>query len=234
MKRNYFLNANTAANETYSNYGGNGWNNMADSYDYFDDYNYAEGDAGVTEANAKASLPFNINIQNTTSTDVQNVIILNANATTAAGVTNFGNVADIIITMDNGAITYGQFLESIKSEPFKVGLIYLQSSNANQPYKSLTIGYTEANGRTVTLPVTPRVDPMQNQSGVTIVRYQFPINSWTSITTTILGSATLSLAIYPSTQLDTARALSGRSVAKDYTKPNLSQFQAPNGRGLVG
>lgn len=233
MKRNYFLNATNYANETYSNYGG--WNNLApDAYDYFDDYNYADGDAGVTEANAKASLPFNINIANSTTNDVSNVVILNANATTAAGVTNFGNVAAITITMDNGSITYGQFLESIKSEPFKVGLIYLQSSNASQPYKSLTIGYTEANGRTVTLPVSPRVDPMQNQSGVTIVRYQFPINAFTSITTTILASATLSMAIYPSTQLDTARALTGRSVAKDYVKPNLSQFQAPNGRGLVG
>lgn len=234
MRRNYFLNANTSANETYSNYGGNGWNNMADSYDYFDDYNYAEGDAGVGEANAKASLPFNINISNSTTNAVSNVVILNANATTAAGVTNYGNLPSITITMDNGAITYGQFLESIKSEPFKVGLIYLQSANANQPFKALTIGYTEANGRTVTLPVTPRVDPMQNQTGVTIVRYQFPINAWTSITTTILPEATLSLAIYPSTQLDTARALTGRSVAKDYVKPNLSQFQAPNGRGLVG
>lgn len=219
----YFSAAESAAHENFSNYAGDEWN-------YFnDEYNYADGGS----VDAAASLPFIINIANSTTNDVTGVQILGANSS-LFGATNFGNNAAITITMDNGDVTYTEFLESIKSEPFKVGLMYLQSSNTSQPFKQLTITYREPNGRKVTLPVTPALDPMQQQSGVTIVRHQFPVNAFTTITTTILASATLTMRLYPSQQLDIARTLAGQSVAKGYAKPNLSQFQLPVDRGLVG
>ena len=226
---NYFSDAQHFANQEYSNY--DGWDYMApDSYDYADDYNYANEGIG---SEAKASLPFIVNIQNTTTDDVSNVVFLGANSN-LFGATNFGNPAAIVITMDNGDVTYTEFLESIKSEPFKVGLMYLQSANTSQPFKQLVIEYREPNGRKVTLPVTPALDPMQQQGGVTIVRHKFPVNAFTKITTTILASATLSVRLYPSEQLDVSRGLVGRSVGKSYSKPNLSQFQFPSRGNLVG
>jgi hypothetical protein len=224
---NYFSDAMNFANEEYSNY--DGWDNV-DAYDYADDYDYAGAGAG---AEAKASLPFIINIANSTTDDVSDVVFLGANSN-LFGATNFGNPAAITITMDNGDVTYTEFLESIKSEPFKVGLMYLQSANTSQPFKQLVITYREPNGRQVTLPVSPALDPMQQQSGVTIVRHKFPVNAFTKVVTTVLASATLTVRLYPMEQLDVSRGLSGRSVGKAYSKPNLSQFQFPNRKPLVG
>lgn len=226
---NYFSDAMNFANENYSNY--DGWDN-ADSYDYMatDEYNYASEGAGME---AKASLPFIINIANSTTDDVANVVFLGANSN-LFGATNFGNAAAITITMDNGNVTYTEFLESIKSEPFKVGLMYLQSANDAQPFKQLVINYREPNGREVTLPVSPALDPMQQQGGVTIVRHKFPVNAFTKLTTTILASSTLTVRLYPMEQLDVSRGLSGRSVGKAFSRPNLSQFQFPTRRPLVG
>lgn len=224
---NYFSQANNFANEDYSNY--DGWDN-ADSYDYADDYNYASQGVGTE---AKASLPFIINLANSTTDDVADVVFLGSNSN-LFGATNFGNAAAITTTMDNGNVTYTEFLESVKSEPFKVGLMYLQSANTSQPFKQLVITYREPNGREVTLPVSPALDPMQQQGGVTIVRHQFPVNAFTKITTTILASATLTVRLYPEEQLDISRGLSGRSVGKNFTRPNLSQFQFPTKTPLVG
>jgi hypothetical protein len=219
----YFSDAQNFANDTYSNY--DGWDEMAGG-----EYDYASAGVG---AEAKASLPFIINIANSTTDDVANVVFLGANSN-LFNATNFGNPAAITITMDNGTVTYTEFLESIKSEPFKVGLMYLQSANTSQPFKQLVIAYREPNGREVTMPVSPALDPMQQQGGVTIVRHKFPVNAFTKITTTILASATLTVRLYPSEQLDVSRGLSGRPVGKPYSKPNLSQFQFPSKRNLVG
>lgn len=222
---NFFAAAETAAHENFMNYAGSEWN-------YFDDpYNYASGGAGVPDA--ASSIPFVINVQNTSTNDVSSVSILGSNGN-LFNATNFGNNAAIVITMNNGTVTYTEFLESIKSQPFNVGLMYLQSSNSSQPFQSLTIQYKEPNGRLIQQPVMPALDPMQNQNGVTIVRYNFPVNAFTSISTTILASATLTVRLYASEQLDIARTLSGQSVAKGYVRPNLSQFQLPVSNPLVG
>ena len=219
---NYFETAENFANESYSNY--DGWSNFTDAY------NYADGGAGQE---ALASLPFVINISNSTTADVSSVVFLNANLAGNASAPAFGNAAAITITMD-GTITYAEFLQDIKSSPFKVGQMYLQSANTNQPFKTLTIVNREANGRKVELPINPRLDPMQNQAGVSIVRTEFSVDAFTSISTTILGSATLIVSLYPKQQINVARSLSGQTVAKDYSRPNLSQLQMPNSGSIAG
>lgn len=221
MKK-YFKQAEFFAHENYSNYNGGGWNNMVDDYNYFDDYDYANGSCASGSGEGKSSLPFNIIIANSTTADVSSVVVLGANSN-LYNASNFGNPAAITITMDNGDITYTEFLESIKSQPFKVGMMYLQSSNTSQPFKQVTITYREPNGRKITMPITPVLDPMQQQATVTTIKYQYPVNAFTELSTTILGSATLTMRLYPMEQLDIARGLEGRSVAKPYTRPSLSQ-----------
>tara|TARA_B100000475_G_scaffold197070_1_gene175527 strand:+ start:167 stop:847 length:681 start_codon:yes stop_codon:yes gene_type:complete len=224
--KSYFDEAEFYANENYSN--ASGWSNF-DTYDYFDEYNYAGGGSQHSNANPAGSLPYIINIQNTATTDQANVSILGANVNINAA--NTGNPANIVITMDNGAVTYIQFLQSIISEPFRVGLMYLQSANAQQPFRQLLVEYTEPNGRTVNTPITPALDPMQQQSNVTVIRHMFPVNANTSIATTILASATLTLRLYPSEVLDISRSLVGRSVAKDFASPSeINQQKQVSGR----
>lgn len=218
---NYFEKAENFANENFSNY--DGWSNFTDPYNYAD---------GAGSGSALASLPFVINIENSTTDDVASVVFLNANLAGSASAPAFGNNAAITITMD-GTITYAEFLQSIKSEPFKVGQMYLESANTSQPYKTLTITNREANGRQLTTPINPRRDPKQFQAGVVVVEAQFTVDSFTSISTTILASSSLTVSLYPMEQINVARSLDGRTVAKAYARPNLSQDQ-PNRGSLIG
>lgn len=215
---NYFDQAYAHANNNYSN--ADGW-----GYAVGTEYNYADaGMVGVpSNANPANSLPYVFNISNSTTDDVSSVVLLGANANTV-GATNNGNAAAITITYQSGSVTYAQFLENIKSQPFRVGLMHLQSSNANQPFQTLTITQSSANGISTSVPYTPQLDPNQNQSGVTIVRYQFTVDAWVSITTTILASATLTVSMYPMQELNVARGIDGRPVDKVYGAPTLTQL----------
>ena len=216
---NYFEKLENSAMENFSNY--DGFSGFVDAYDYAD---------GQGSGDAMASLPYVINIANSTTAPVSNVVFLNANLAGNGTAPAFGNDAAISITMD-GNYTYAEFLQNIKSEPFKVGITHLESSNTSQPYKTLTITNRDANGRKLETPMTPRKSPDQFQAGVALIKTPFTVNSNTSITTTILGSAILTVSLYPSTEINVARSLDGRSVAKDYLRPNLSN--TPNG-GLIG
>lgn len=215
---NYFDQAYAYANNNYSN--ADGW-----GYAVGSEYNYAESAmVGVpSNANPANSLPYVFNISNSTTDDVSSVVLLGANANTV-GATNNGNPAAITITYASGNVTYAQFLENIKSQPFRVGLMHLQSANTSQPFQTLTITQSDANGVSNTVPITPVLDPNQNQSGVTIVRYQFTVNAWVSISTTILASATLTVLMYPMQELNVARGIDGRPVDKVYGAPTLTQL----------
>ena len=90
---NYFEQAENFANENFSNY--DGWSNFTD------DYNYADGGS---EATALSSLPYVINISNSTTAAVSNVTFLNANLAGNATAPAFGNAAAITITMDGTSV----------------------------------------------------------------------------------------------------------------------------------
>ena len=215
----YFEQADSHANN-FSN--ANGWDNFGSSgYDYMDN---GGGNDAPSNANPSNSLPYVFIIANSTASDVTNVVILGATSNTV-GATNNGNVAAITITMDSGLTTYSQLLESIKTMPFTVGEMHLQSSNASQPYKALTFTQGAPNGTSTTYVISPKLDPLQNQSTVSILRHRFVVDSWTKISTTILASATLTMSMYPMNELNVSRGLDGKQVEKNYAQPNLSQYQ---------
>lgn len=225
----YFSEAEHYASNEFSNYDGS-WDNFSDPY------NYANGSGGggtndgqvYSNANPANSIPYVLNIANSTTSDVSSVVILGANDN-SVGATNFGNAAAITITKQ-GNVNYQSFLESIKSTPFRIGMIHLQSSNTSQPFQSLTFVNQDQNGRTLSTPIIPVLDPMQQQSGVTIIRQQFVVDAFFEIQTTILASATLTMRLFPMVEVNVARSLNARPVEKDYNRPNLSQYQG----GLIG
>ena len=216
----YFSAAESHANN-FSN--ANGWQDFTG-----DNYNYMNNNGVSPEmpsnANPSDSLPYVIIVSNSTASAVTGVIILGANVNTGSSVTNNGNVAAITITMDSGDTTYAQFLESIKSESFKVGVTHVEGSSSAQTFKTLTFTEKATNGRKTEYPFTPRLDPLQQQSTVTIVKHKYTVDAWTQITTTIVANGTLTLSIYPMVEMNVARGLEGRQVEKNYAAPGLSQL----------
>ena len=220
---NYFADAYDYANNNYSNANG-GWDNFTDQYNYMDN----AGVSAPSNASPSNSLPYVFSIANSTASNVTGVVILGANINTV-GATNNGNAAAITITYSSGSVTYAQFLENLKSNPFKVGKMHLYSTNASQPFQTLTFTQPEPNGASRTWPMVPQLDPLQNLNNVTILSYQFSVNAMTLITTTILASATLVMSLYPMEEMNVARGLDGRDVAKMYGAPRLSQLPNFNG-----
>jgi len=217
MKSRYFSRAKNHAHNNFSNYSG-GWNNLVQD-------RFLNADASVN-AGVGQSEPYNFSIANGGTTNLTDVVLLGGYENTASGVTNFGNDANVTITMDNGSITYGVFLESIKSTPFNVGMIYINSSNTSQVTKTLTVTYKESQGKTTSLPIFPKLDPMQNLNTVLKQKTQFPVDGYTKINFDLLASTTVVLSLYPMAVLDTANALVGRSAQTAYSAPKLSQFDA--------
>lgn len=216
----YFEQADSHANNFSS---ANGWQEFSgDNYNYMD--NSGIGASAPSNANPSDSLPYVVIVSNSTASAVTGVIILGANVNTGNAVTNLGNVAAITITMDSGDTTYAQFLESIKSQPFKVGVTHIEGSTTAQTFKTLTFTEKATNGRKIEYPFTPRLDPLQQQSTVTIVKHKYTVDAWTQITTTIVANGTLTLSIYPMNELNVARGLEGRQVEKNYGAPHLSQL----------
>ena len=216
----YFNDAENSANNFSNATGQYGWDAaQGDSWNYMD--NGGVGASAPSNSNPSDSLPYVLIIANSTASAVTGVVILGANANTV-GATNNGNVAAITITMDSGDTTYAQFLESIKSTPFKVGSMHIEGSSSAQTFKALTFTEKASNGRKQTYVITPRLNALANQNTVTMLYHKFTVDAWTSISTTIVASGTLTLSLYPMNELNVARGLEGRDVEKNYAAPNLS------------
>jgi hypothetical protein len=228
---NYFQKQLNSANNEYSNYAGDWSYNGAQGYgNYPDAYQYANGAAAQR---GPASLPFTIKVVNANTTDISNVSIFGAFKNTVGGTTNFGNVSGITITK-TGTVGYGQFLEYLKSQPFKVGQFYIQTSNASQLVETITVKQTSSNNEQNQFPIDPVIDPNQNQSSVLWAYTRFVIDGGTELTTTLYASATVTYKFYPEQEIVIGRALVGESAERAYSKPGFSQIQLPSNRPLVG
>lgn len=216
MKSRYFSKASGYANDNFSNYSG-GWNNL--TMDKF-----MNADASIN-AGVGASEPLNFQVANGGTTNISDVVLLGAYENTATGVPNYGNDANITITMDNAGTTYAMYLESLKAQYFSVGQIYLSSSNSSQLTKTLTVQYRESQGKTTQLPIFPKLDPMQNLTTALNVWTQFPVDGYTKISFTVLASTTVTISLYPMAVIDQANQLVGKASQTAFRAPNLSQFR---------
>jgi hypothetical protein len=209
----YFGAAKKSAQNFYSNFGG-AYSNVVPQY------SYADASMGAGQATSE---PFNFIIANSTSVDIANVTLLDSFNNLSAS--NFGNDVAITITMDNGDTTYTGFLQSLGTQPFNIGEFYINSSNSSQVSKALTVKWRDNSGTTMTKLYYPKIDPTQFVTTVLIVRPKelIPVDGYTSISFTLLGSATLNLALYPAQIIDNARPLIGRAAEQAFSPANLSQ-----------
>lgn len=214
--KRYFEEALSNVNERFFNAGGD----FEFSESFGENLN-AEG-AGASQP---TSQPYIINIQNTTTTDVSNVVVMGAYSN-LIGATNFGNSASIVITYGLTNISYTEFLWQTTNKPFKVGLTYLQSSNSSQVLSTFTLTHKDANGNLTDKPIVPVIDPYQQQSGNLSVRMAYTVDGFTKFTfSSILASTTLKLYMYPSEKVDLRDAVAGFGASIGYSAPQVSNQQ---------
>jgi len=177
----------------------------------------------------KKSDPIVIEYLNNNATST-NVIVFNANFATSklpSGqfIPNNGNNPKVTVPSTiGGGIPYSAFLQSIKSQPFRFNKVYIQSNNSQQLTQTMRFIYANSFGNIKTDIVSPKLDPMQNQSTVLMQSAEMVVDGYSSVRFTLLGNTTVTLSFYPSQELNLANNLIGEDAIQKYRFGSISQF----------
>jgi hypothetical protein len=221
--RKYLADAQKNAHESYLN---------ADGF-FDDDLSFTAGedfmnqDASPMSASAPTSQPYIVTITNT-GTTVANFDILGSFEKLGSATFVAGNLVDGDVTISSGIpnVTYQQMLYQFQTTPFSIGLTYIQSTNASQLLEVISVNTRDANGNLAQKPLTPVVDPYQQQTTVLAMRQGYRIDGYTKlILASVLGSATVKLYFYPSDNINIARGLAGRSASREFASPGIVKAQ---------
>lgn len=218
----YFADARAAANENFNSMNGS-------------DYLNANGGSSAGLGGA-TSQPYILSIANSTAAAVNNVLV--GGAYTNLQATNFGNVAAITISMGISSLTYGEFLYQSMNKPFVVGATYLSSANASQVLETLTIAQKDINGNESSKVIVPTIDPYQQQTDKVVIAFNWKFDGFTQVTiASILANATLKMYLYPAENVSTGRALTGGSVVRGFSNPDIvkkDKVEILGGGGSMG
>jgi hypothetical protein len=193
----------------------------ANEVNNFNGSEFLNADGGSSAGmGGSTSQPYILSIANSTTDDVASVKVFNAYAHLQAS--NYGNVAAITISMGISGLTYGEMLYQSMNKPFAIGLTYLSSANASQVLETLKISQKDINGNESHKTVVPTIDPYQQQTGKVAIAFNYKIDGFTQITiSNILASATLKAYLYPAENVAAGRALTGGSVIKGFSNPDV-------------
>ena len=246
--RNYINDARNFANQNYAGFTGNPANNSGGYGNYRNLVNNQPtsrqlmADGGN---NAPQSQPYIITISNASATAVTNFDVLgaytyinsNTMPSTPAGTTSFTSGSLLVTSTGVGGIgltvtsaisnvTYQQFLYQSMTQPFSVGLTYIESvspSSSAQITQPITLNTQDANGNQMLRTIVPTVDPYQQQTTIVAVKQLYSIDGFTKLTfSTVLANAVFRVHFYPATNINLASGLQGAPVAQSYTNPNIS------------
>ena len=141
---------------------------------------------------------------------------------TSTGVGGIG----LTVTSAISNVTYQQFLYQSMTQPFSVGLTYIESvspSSSAQITQPITLNTQDANGNQMLRTIVPTVDPYQQQTTIVAVKQLYSIDGFTKLTfSTVLANAVFRVHFYPATNINLASGLQGAPVAQSYTNPNIS------------
>jgi len=231
--RKYFVEAQEEANDEFFNYDGdNGYDDYEDDYDFEMEDNFvgdddADYDMAAGSGGAPTSQPYIISVENTLTlaAAATGVTILGSYANISTGSPNWGNPANISITMGISGITYSEFLYQSMNKPYVVGLTYYQASGENaaaQVLQTLTLVQKDVNGNISQKTLVPTIDPYQQQSSVIAIKFSYKIDGFTSILISgVERETTAKIYLYPAETASTARSLTGRRVVAGYGNPNI-------------
>jgi len=218
----YFSDARAAANENFNSMNGS-------------DYMNANGGSSAGLGGA-TSQPYILNIANGAAPVLANVVV--GGAYTNLQATNFGNVAAVAITMGIASLTYGEFLYQTMNKPFVVGATYLSSSTTSQVLETLTIAQKDINGNESSKVIVPTIDPYQQQTDKVVIAFNWKFDGFTSVTISqLLANATLKMYLYPAENVSTGRALTGGSVVRGFSNPDIvkkDKVEILGGGGSMG
>lgn len=218
----YFADARAAANENFNSMNGS-------------DYLNASGGSSAGLGGA-TSQPYILNIANGAAPVLANVVV--GGAYTNLQATNFGNVAAVAITMGIASLTYGEFLYQTMNKPFVVGATYLSSSTTSQVLETLTIAQKDINGNESSKVIVPTIDPYQQQTDKVVIAFNWKFDGFTSVTISqLLANATLKMYLYPAENVSTGRALTGGSVVRGFSNPDIvkkDKVEILGGGGSMG
>ena len=223
-------------NSTSAN--GAGYDEWDDSFDFGgseDTYLNANGNG-----DASTSQPYIISLYNSSASATSSVEVGSAFSaiTTVSGTPAgaVGNTANIEYTMSISGITYLEFLWQTTSKPFVVGLTYLQcDSSPTAVLATIVVKVVDSNGNQQQKTLVPTIDPYQNQNDITVLKHTYKFDGFTSLTiSSIPGTKTLKLYLFPSETVSPGRALTGNNIARGYGNPNVvRQDKIVLGRGVA-
>ena len=228
--RQYLADAQRAANESFSNADG-----FIDDVNFTGDdfFNNMGGMSGMMRADgapsAPTSQPYIINITSTSGAAVPNFEVLGSyEFINNSGFTAGGDLVIGSITISSGIanINYREMLYQFMNNPYSTGLTYIQSSTAGQVLETLSVNTRDANGNEAQKTLVPTIDPYQQQSDISALKYPYRIDGFTKIIIrSILASSTVKLYFYPADNINLARGLAGRPVSKQFGNPGIVRNQ---------
>ncbi len=185
---------------------------------------YANG-AGQPAGGAKKSMPYAVTVTSVSNAAVADFDVLGSyEYINNAGFTAAGNLVIGSITISSGipGVTYRELLYQAQTNPFTVGLTYLDCATAGQVQEAFTIITKDANGTAVTIPIVPAIDPYQQVQTIIPVEQEYRIDGFTKLRfASILANAVLKIRWYPSDNLNPARALSGQQAGRSFANPGI-------------
>lgn len=221
--RKYFNEKQEERNANFLNFDGDGY---GDDFNFADDFDSFAGDDEFMMAtgaeSAPTSQPYIVIVKNTATIDKPAVSILGAFNALTQTAPSYGNAGGISIEMGIAGITYTEFLYQSMQKPFVVGLTYLQSGSANQVLETLTLIAKDANGNVSQKTLVPTIDPYQQQSTTTVIKFTYKIDGFTSIViSNVLAGQTAKLYFYPSEVTNLSRVLTGQRAVAAYGNPGI-------------
>lgn len=137
-------------------------------------------------------LPFVVTLKNKTNEKLRLVDVINY---------SFLSEKNIEYSFLGSQSKYEDFLKFLSSTPEKdnlvVGLTHIQSSTSNQPFQTFYVVQNSPTGSFLAQPITPILDPNQQQSGVVIVQNEYSLNRGLDIIITeLFPDASVTFRLY--------------------------------------
>jgi hypothetical protein len=178
-----------------------------------------------------SSKPFLLQISNASAAAVSNFAVFGANLylTGAAGGGTWSSNGNftlngVTISVVSGGLNYQQFLSASQQKPFTIGCVYLKSiaGSTDQVNDTYQLASVSQSGQTYSEPITPFIDPYQQQNNITVENTLFNIDGLTTLTwQTIYASAVFSLRLFPAQQIDPTQVLNGQSAGQVNGAPKV-------------
>ena len=153
--------------------------------------------SGASHNMEDESLPIALVIANSTSSNINGVVLFGANDNAYASSSNFGNPSGISITDGYGNTTYQAILSNSLQKPMLIGSVMLVSTVTGGASTTYRIKHKTDNGQdnTYSVPIIPYLD--QFESNQALINQEHPIDGYTFIYIgTVLANSSLTLYFY--------------------------------------